>query len=340
MFTVSTALRGPSERAAKLARVHIGVTIPLLTITLIPFFARLYVRVWPVWRFGWDDGLIVAGFACAIVDWALLEGEMFMTPQEITIPQTIAAIRLAYLAIPLWGLTMTLVKTSVALTLLRLPLNHGVWKPMLYSILVAQAIYFIGDTVYIFTKCRLLYGAWDFTQTAFCDCTSVYTDMLVSSVGSAINVTTDILLSLAPMFVLWKLRRPRRERILVCCLTGMGLFASGSSIAKAVMVGKWGSAEDPWALAMSIATWTIVEQFVAVLAACGPSLKGPIQRVLGRFGILLTEYGSHISFVTIPPSRGGPPGGAWPRGLRHRYRMLRRGLRLCAKYWLGTGNTM
>ena len=51
-----------SDRAAYLARVHIGVTVPLLAVTLVPFFARLYIRVWPVWRFGWDDALIVLGF--------------------------------------------------------------------------------------------------------------------------------------------------------------------------------------------------------------------------------------------------------------------------------------
>ncbi len=49
-----------SERVAYLSRVHVGTTIPLLGLCLVPFFARIYVRVWPVWRFGWDDGFIVA----------------------------------------------------------------------------------------------------------------------------------------------------------------------------------------------------------------------------------------------------------------------------------------
>lgn len=51
-----------SDRAAFLARVHFGVTVPLLALTLIPFFARLYIRIWPVWRVGWDDWLIALGF--------------------------------------------------------------------------------------------------------------------------------------------------------------------------------------------------------------------------------------------------------------------------------------
>ena len=51
-----------SDRAAYLGRVHMGVTIPLLTLCLVPFFIRLYVRVRPVWQVGWDDCFIVLGF--------------------------------------------------------------------------------------------------------------------------------------------------------------------------------------------------------------------------------------------------------------------------------------
>jgi len=53
-----------TDRAAYLARVHYGVMGLLLTITIVAFSARLYVRVWPVWRVGWDDVLIALGFVC------------------------------------------------------------------------------------------------------------------------------------------------------------------------------------------------------------------------------------------------------------------------------------
>jgi len=50
-----------SEQAAYLARVHVGVTIPLLALSLVPFCARLYVRIRPVWRLAWDDWFIILG---------------------------------------------------------------------------------------------------------------------------------------------------------------------------------------------------------------------------------------------------------------------------------------
>ncbi|KAK5652138.1 hypothetical protein OQA88_10780 [Cercophora sp. LCS_1] len=281
-----------TERAAFLARVHLGVTIPLIAVTLIPLSARLYVRIWPIWRVGWDDFLIVLGFSAATTDFSLLLREIYLTPRYIPLSEAISAIRLAYLAIFMWGLAMTCIKTSIALTLLRIPLDHRAWRPFLYTVLAVQIIYFVADTAYIFAKCRPLPAAWDFTMLYThpgARCPDIPTDVLVSSIGSALNVATDIALSVAPMVVLWRLRRPRRERLLVCCLTGMGLFASGASVAKAVMVGRWGKVEDMWALAMSIATWTVVEQFVALLAACSPSLKGPIEWLLGRFGVVLGQ---------------------------------------------------
>ncbi|KAK1757163.1 hypothetical protein QBC47DRAFT_175887 [Echria macrotheca] len=301
-----------SDRSAHLARVHLGVTIPLLVVTLVPLVARVYVRVWPVWRFGWDDALILAGFAAAVTDWALLEHEMFLQAQSVSLDRAVSAVKLSYIGIFLWNVAMTCIKTSIALTLLRIPLAHRAWRPSLFAILAVQTTYFVGDTIYIFAKCRPLSAAWDLSaylanELPSGTCTDLVTDVLVSSIGSALNVLTDMLLSLAPMWIIWKLHRPRRERIFVCCLTGMGLFASGASIAKAVMVGRWGTHKDAdsWALSMSIATWTIVEQFVAVFAACSPSLKGPIEALLARFGIALTGPASHhFSFLSMFQSRG------------------------------------
>lgn len=312
-----------SERAAYLARVHIGTTIPLLALCLVPFLARIYVRVWPVWRFGWDDGFIVAGLVrqmttnrapfivvtdtdassvihqvCAIADWALLEKELYLQSQAVPIHDAVFAVTLAYFSIPLWCLAMTLIKTSIVLTLLRLPPVKRAWTVALYILLAAQVTYWLANTVYLFAKCRPHHASWDFTVPVR-RCPSEKTDIIVSSIGSAINIATDLVLSVAPMLIFWNLHRPLRERILICSLTGIGLFATVASILKAVVVAEWTRTEDRWATAISIATWTVTEQFVSILAACSPSLKGPIQRLLDKFGVQLVGNNSIISFVHV-----------------------------------------
>ena len=232
----------------------------------------------------------------AVADWALLQSEMFLTPQILSFPVMTYAMELSYLAIPVWGGAMTCIKISVALSLLRIPVNR-LWSGFLYTVTAFQVAYFIGNTVYIFVACRPLKAIWDFSVTDGY-CLGPETSRIASNVGSAINITTDVLLSLAPMVMLWNLHRPLRERILVCCLMGIGLLASVSCIVKAVIVQRWGMGEtDTWALAMSIATWTMIEELLAVLAACSPSLKGPLERFLRRIGISIVEYNSQLSFM-------------------------------------------
>ncbi|KAK4194534.1 hypothetical protein QBC40DRAFT_32709 [Triangularia verruculosa] len=287
-----------TERAAFLARVHFGATVPLLALALVPFCARIYVRIWPVWRLGWDDVFIIAGLACSIIDWGLLVREMHVQSGYITREEVREGVFAAYFAIPIWALSMTLIKTSIVLTLLRLPLKKS-WRIGLYVIGAVQVTYCFADMPYLFFKCRPFHAAWDI-MVRDRKCPKLETDILVSSIGSAINITTDLLLSVAPMFILWNLRRPLRERIVICILTGMGLFASGASIMKAVVIADWRNVDDQWEMAMTIATWTILEQFISLFAACCPSLKGPIQALLGKCGINLTRQDTSVSFVHIP----------------------------------------
>ena len=241
----------------------------------------------------------------AVADWALLQAEMFMTPQILPFPTATNAIKQAFFAIPVWGLATTCIKISVALTMLRIPVNR-LWTVFLYSVTGLQVAYFIGNTVFTFVACKPVQSNWDLSITDAHCLASQKSTRIVSNIGSAVNILTDVLLSLAPMVVLWNLRRPLRERILVCCLTGIGLLASIACIVKAVIIQRWGDLDvDIWALGISIATWTILEQFLAVIAACSPSLKQPLQRILGRFGIFLTHYSSQVSFVRVRRSAVG-----------------------------------
>ncbi|KAK3685271.1 hypothetical protein B0T22DRAFT_500226 [Podospora appendiculata] len=303
-----------TAQAAYLARVHVGVTVVLLAVCLVPFVARVHVRISPVWRVGLDDWLILAGLLCVIADWGLLQKELVFSPGFIDWAQAMVAVRQAYLAIPVWLLSMSLIKWSVALTLLRIPLGR-LWRAFLYCIMAIQAVFFVCDFVYIFAKCHPVRAAWDFSIRER-RCPDTDTDVLVSNIGSGLNIAMDVLLSLAPMAVLWNLRRPARERVLVCFLTGIGLLASVSSVMKMVTMLSWAPTRDPWAASMVIGTWTILEQLLAVTAACSPSLKGPIQRMLSRCGVPITNYDSRISFINMSSRDGNAHGKVCGTGRR------------------------
>lgn len=232
-----------------------------------------------------------------------------MTPVQGPLPITATseAGKLSWLAIGIWGLSMTCIKLSIAFTLLRIRGEHLGWKIFLYSIMIVQLTYGIGNILFnLVIACQPLEAAWRpellYTPGSGARCVPVEVMTAVSNAGSAINITTDFLLSLAPATFLRKLNRPLRERVFVCALMAMGLLASGASVAKTVAVKAWGEFDnntfatdagmalmDDWmATGITICTWTVLEQQLGLLAACIPALKGVLQTCLGRMGVSLT----------------------------------------------------
>ncbi|CAI4218965.1 unnamed protein product [Parascedosporium putredinis] len=249
-----------SADSARGSRVYIGVTTPLLAIALATYALRMYVRMKPIWRVGWEDYFITVGVALMIVDYGFLFPEQFTSPTAITVATAHWAIRYAFIAIPIWGAAMATIKTSVAILLLRIPLGRC-WAAFCWSMIALQAAYGIGNTVYLLLQCRPIEANWEPADLAGRGgCLPVSAMVAASNAGSAVNISTDVLLSLAPAAVIWRLRAARREKLLTAALMCLGLLAAVSSIVKTVYVRAFAVSPDPWAVAVRIATWTMLEQ--------------------------------------------------------------------------------
>ena len=217
--------------------------------------------------------------------------QMYTSPTLLTEEERVHAGKYGFLAIPVWGVAITLIKSSIALTLLRIQPNVLWWRIFLWTIIAIMAIYGVGNTFFILLQCRPLEAAWNPAILAVVDgtCLPVLGIHIMSNIGSAINIASDVLLSLAPIMFLWKLKRPFREKVIVGCLMGLGLFASIASIFKTIAVSKFSNpGVDMWALTNSLATWTALEQLVAMIAASAPFLKPVVQPVLHKFGLSLS----------------------------------------------------
>lgn len=221
---------------------------------------------------------------------------MIPKPGLIPLEQSMVAGKNSWLAISVWGLSMSCIKISIALTLLRIQGKERAWRIFLYSIMAVSALYGVGNTLFnLVIACRPLEAAWN-PLLPGARCVSVQVMRGISNLGAGINIATDVLLSLAPATFLRKLNRPLRERIFVCVLMGMGVLASVSSVVKTVIIKDWGEPTeqvDFWAQGISISTFTVLEQLLGVLAACVPAMKGMLQRCLGAVGVSLTETKSH-----------------------------------------------
>ncbi|KAH8667570.1 hypothetical protein BGZ60DRAFT_409540 [Tricladium varicosporioides] len=283
------------------AKLFVCITAPLFTLSLITLTARIVLKVRSGLHIGWDDGLILVGFVFAIAEWTLLLVGIAACIDPSRSFTDIAGlqqvIKVGVLAVPLWICSMACIKISVAVLLLRFQQNT-IWKRFLHALIgllvLSSACFFLFDLL----QCRPLAATWD-TSITGAKCTSANTFRIVSNVTSGFNIATDVILSLFPLTFLLKLRRPVTEKVLVIVLMGMGMAASGASITKAVLVQQWVNEVYTFSMGFSISTWTCVELFIGMTAACLPSLKPMIQRGLAALGINFAFTETHSFFQSI-----------------------------------------
>jgi len=215
--------------------------------------------------------------------------------RAITWDQFIYGLRPAYLSMLVWGLSMSAIKTSVALTLLRF-LRTPHWRIFLYGMIALQGAIAIGTVVWVLVQCRPIHQAWNpLAPPGACAPSSAAT--LSNNITSGLNISTDIILSLVPLAFIVKLQRPLPEKVLLALLMAVGMMASIASIRKTIIVADFGRKDiDTFAVTCGIFTWTAAEQFIGIIAACLPSFKMPLQHLLATVGINIgavsTGYGS------------------------------------------------
>lgn len=331
-----------SEAAAHASRVHIGVCIPLLTLGVLIYLVRMWHRMKPAWRVGAEDYTVTLGVVCrrlaapsffrpspantsaqqalTVVDFGFTVLRVKLQSGVLSSEAVYAAEKYSFLAIPIWGIAMMFIKCSIALLLLKIQNQALWWRIFCWSMIAIITAYGIGNTFFIMLQCRPLEAAWD--PSVLEDggsCLPGSAIVTASNVGSAVNISTDILLSLAPLAFLWKLRRPLREKLLIGALMGLGTIAAAASIVKAMLVKDYNAVDDSWERLVRINTWTMLEQLIAIIVASAPYLKPLLQRTLQRFGVTITDSGPGVSYgVNYGPGyaansrrdtfAAGPPG--------------------------------
>jgi hypothetical protein len=204
------------------------------------------------------------------------------------------AIKSGYLAVPFWAIAMACIKISVAIQLLRFE-PTGLGMIFLYIFIGTVATTSTGSVMFDLLQCRPLAATWDMSIQG-ATCVSAHNFSIVSNTHSAINITTDLILSLFPLTFIRQLQRPTTEKLLIAVLMGMGLTASAASIVKVVLVVQWVNEVDSLKVGFAISMWTCVEMFLGIMAACLPYMKSTFQRLLTAIGVDFTFKGPRSFF--------------------------------------------
>ncbi|KAF2649158.1 hypothetical protein K491DRAFT_611385 [Lophiostoma macrostomum CBS 122681] len=274
------------------APILLGVGGGLLFISLTLLIARIWSRVRPVVRLHVDDWTILAATILAIANYMLLAAAVLYglgrRQRFVSFADRRTALKLIFTGQVVWYWSVTLVKLSVGFLLLRIKHTRR-WKFFLYTLLTLLVLAAIVQTCFQFLQCRPFSIYWDprvFRQVKCFDRDVINGNIIAFS---TFQIVTDIIYSFIPITFIRKLNLPRREKVFMCVLMALGVFASCAALFRTLTLQTYYTSPDIFRMNVTIALWAIVEQQFALIAATMPTLKSFLEKSLVRIGLFFYD---------------------------------------------------
>ncbi|KAF2746091.1 hypothetical protein M011DRAFT_97786 [Sporormia fimetaria CBS 119925] len=272
------------------APILLGVGGGLLFISLTLLTARIWSRTRPVIRLHADDWTLLGGAVLTIISYAILSFSVVhglgRRMRFVRFSRRRSALRLLFIAQVFWYWAITLVKLSVACLLLRVKHSQRRWRIFLYIMMTIIIAAVVVQTCFQFLQCRPFSVFWDARVLregpVRCFPAKVINGNIVAF--AALQVFVDLVFSFIPITFIRKLNRPRREKIFMCVLMALGLFASGAAIVRTLTLPEFYKTDDLFRSNVKATVWAVVELQFALIAATIPTLKAVLEKALLRVG--------------------------------------------------------
>lgn len=245
---------------------------------------RFYTRGAIIRALGSSDwsvliALIFAGATCAAVIEQAVHGAgqhlWDLDPSDTT--SAIAWSRAAWYGILFYNLSLCFSKISILL--LYIHLFTFKWARLagqvLLGIVIVTNIYMAAVT---FTACIPLRSYWDFSvPKQYCHAQSMWWS------NTGLHMVTDFLIFMLPMPVVWTIRLPRKQKLILSGVFGFGFLVCFISILRLIqLVRANADTSDFTYVAAELSYLTAVEVNGAIVCACVMTLKPLLARVFPR----------------------------------------------------------
>jgi hypothetical protein len=172
-------------------------------------------------------------------------------------------------------------RISIALLLLRLKQDSRIWNAVIWFVIVLQVVQGISSTVIQTLICAPTSALWDlYGDQEGVNCMDAANINIWGWISCASFIVTDIFLALLPLALIFPLRRSAAEKTLLALLMSVGLLASVASTIKAVYIGIYPyHPPDVLRNTLNLSLWAKIEELLVTIAASGPTLKVPIERL-------------------------------------------------------------
>ncbi|MCJ1424948.1 hypothetical protein MMC29_002836 [Sticta canariensis] len=210
-------------------------------------------------------------------------------------------------------------KESILFLYLRLfTVGHPRFRRAVYIAISIVALYYTISIIITIFECRPVARSWDKATPGTCMNIGIF-----FYANASFNVASDLIVMGLPVPVIAKLQLAKKTRIGLGFLFFIGTIATVASVVRFFTLQQGGKIHDiSWTTSKST-IWSCVEINLAILCACLPILRVPLQTLLPRvFGHRSTDHTSSaatnntITTFVSPPTVAGS--GGWSR-ISHHY---------------------
>ncbi|KAF2488845.1 hypothetical protein BU16DRAFT_519776 [Lophium mytilinum] len=298
------------------------VTVVTVVMTFFGFTfvaLRIVTRQFIVRNVGADDWMSVAGLVLILAYMAEIlalrpngmgySGATLELDQMINLMKLTLGIEITYYCL------VYCIKMSILLFYLRIAAER-IFQILCKATMALLSMFVTVCIVVCLVQCLPLHKMWDLTGLVHGRCLNT-TAFFYSTSG--FNIVTDIWMLALPLKTLWTIQRPKREKIALFIIFGMGIFSTIASIIRLYSIRIFTESKDPFYDSVQINLWSIIEVNIGIMCACIPSLKPLIsgaQRERARAVTKRSGYTLHsrdksgVHSNSFKGSREGEPGGS------------------------------
>lgn len=278
--------------------------------------ARVYSRLFITRAPGVDDILIVFGLvgSIALSVMVIIGNKTYFSGRHVwDIPVSKFAGHRLNVWIAMWFFitASSFVKISVLLFYRRLSVKFSkvfliaTWVGIVYNI-----VYMLGFFMTLLLICDPVYAYWQSFDPVWATTHEFRcnTEGLSLPASAGLSVLGDLYSTLLPVFLIYHLDVPRRQKLALYALFALGFLAVAAGIVRTVLLYRLLNSEFDftWIL-WETWIWGVVELYVAIWAACAPALKPFFHKYfVGSIEGITKNKGDAVWY----PSHGGLRGKA------------------------------
>ncbi|KAF0330657.1 integral membrane protein [Colletotrichum asianum] len=161
------------------------------------------------------------------------------------------------------------IKISILCMYLRFAVSRS-FNILCICTIAFHALFFVICIGVTLSQCQPLSKQWDLTGTVEGMCINTTAFFYFTS---GFNILTDIWILIIPIKTLSGILRPRREKIALAIIFGVGAFATITSIIRLHTIYTYTLAKDLFQESILVNVWSMLEINIGIICASVPALK-------------------------------------------------------------------